>query len=43
MSANQTTSFFFVSVFGSGAYSANESAGTKHLFSGLSHIRKEAI
>ena len=35
-SANQTTSFFFVSGLGSGVYSANESAGTRQRFSGFS-------
>jgi hypothetical protein len=40
LSANQTTSFFLVSGFGSGAYSAKLFAGTKHRFSGLSHIRQ---
>src|SRR5215470_9459991 len=40
LSANQTTSFFFVSGFGSGAYSAKLLAGTRHLFSGLSHMRQ---
>jgi hypothetical protein len=39
-SANQTTSFFFVSGFGSGAYSAKLLAGTRHRFSGLSHTRQ---
>src|SRR5690348_14711936 len=39
-SANHTTSFFFVSGFGSGAYSAKLLAGTKHRFSGLSHMRQ---
>jgi hypothetical protein len=38
--ANQTTSFFFVSGFGSGAYSAKLLAGTKQRFSGLSHMRQ---
>jgi hypothetical protein len=38
--ANQTTSFFFVSEFGSGAYSAKLLNGTKHRFSGLSQIRQ---
>ena len=37
---NQTTSFFFVSAFGSGAYSAKEFAGIRHRFSGFSHIRQ---
>jgi hypothetical protein len=40
LSANQTTSFFFVSGFGSGAYSAKLLAGTKHRFSALSHARQ---
>jgi hypothetical protein len=40
LSANQTTSFFLVSGFGSGAYSAKLLAGTKHRFSGLSHMRQ---
>jgi hypothetical protein len=35
-SANQTTSFFFVSGFGSGAYSAKLLNGTRQRFSGLS-------
>ena len=35
-----TTSFFFVSGFGSGAYSAKLLAGTKHRFSGLSQPRQ---
>ena len=39
-SANQTTSFFFVSGFGSGAYSAKLFAGTRHRFSGFSHPRQ---
>src|SRR5262245_1228713 len=38
--ANQTTSLFFVSGFGSGAYSAKLLAGTKHRLSGLSHMRQ---
>jgi hypothetical protein len=38
--ANQTTSFFLVSGFGSGAYSANLLAGTKHRFSRLSQCRQ---
>src|SRR6185437_12501750 len=38
--ANQTTSFFFVSGFGSGAYSAKLFAGTRQRFSGLSHPRQ---
>src|ERR1700738_2998095 len=40
LSANHTTSFFFVSGFGSGAYSAKLLAGTKHRFSGLSQPRQ---
>ena len=40
LSANQTTSFFFVSGFGSGAYSAKLLAGTKHRFSGFSQPRQ---
>jgi adenylate cyclase len=36
LSANQTTSFFLVAGFDSGAYSAKLLAGTKHRFSGLS-------
>src|ERR1700760_814847 len=39
-SANQTTSFFFVSGFGSGAYSAKLLAGTRQRFSGLSQARQ---
>src|ERR1700746_959131 len=39
-SANRTTSFFLVSGFGSGAYSAKLLAGTKHLLSGLSQPRQ---
>jgi len=39
-SANHTTSFFFVSGFGSGAYSAKLLAGTRQRFSALSHARK---
>src|SRR6516162_1062342 len=39
-SANQTTSFFVVTGFMSGAYSAKLLAGTRHRFSGLSHIRQ---
>src|SRR4029077_3155675 len=38
--ANHTTSFFFVSGFGSGAYSAKLLAGTKQRFSGLSPTRQ---
>jgi hypothetical protein len=37
--ANQTTSFFFVSGFGSGAYSAKLLNGTKHRLSGFSQPR----
>jgi hypothetical protein len=37
---NHTTSFFFVSGFSSGAYSAKLFAGTRHRFSGLSHMRQ---
>src|SRR6476469_10929670 len=40
LSANHTTSFFFVSGFGAGAYSAKLLAGTKHRFSGLSQPRQ---
>src|SRR5262252_1404863 len=40
LSANHTTSFFFVTGFMSGAYSAKLFAGTRHRFSGLSHIRQ---
>src|SRR5262249_53804269 len=40
LSANHTTSFFLVSGFGSGAYSAKLLAGTRHRFSGLSHMRQ---
>src|SRR6266404_98223 len=39
-SANHTTSFFLVSGFGYGAYSAKLLAGTKHRFSGLSQPRQ---
>src|ERR1700752_1334393 len=39
-SANHTTSFFLVSGFGSGAYSANELNGTRQRFSGLSQSRQ---
>ena len=39
-SANQTTSFFFISGFGSGAYSAKLFAGTKQRLSGFSHMRQ---
>jgi hypothetical protein len=38
--ANQTTSFFFVSGFGSGAYSAKLFAGTRQRFSGFSQPRQ---
>jgi hypothetical protein len=38
--ANHTTSFFFVSGFGSGAYSAKLLAGTRHRFSGFSQPRQ---
>jgi hypothetical protein len=38
--ANQTTSFFLVSAFSSGAYSAKLLNGTKHRFSGLSQARQ---
>src|SRR6476659_4824860 len=38
--ANQTTSFFFVSGFGSGAYSAKLLAGTRRRFSALSQPRQ---
>jgi hypothetical protein len=40
LSANHTTSFFLVSGFGSGAYSAKLFAGIKQRVSGLSHIRQ---
>ena len=43
LKANQTTSFFLVSGFGSGVYSAKLAkllAGTRHRFSGLSHTRQ---
>jgi hypothetical protein len=40
LSANQTTSFFLVSGFGSGAYSAKLLNGTKRRFSGLSQARQ---
>src|ERR1700721_1508944 len=40
LSANQTTSFFLVSGFGSGAYSAKLLNGPKHGFWGLSHARQ---
>jgi hypothetical protein len=38
--ANQTTSFFLVSGFGSGAYSAKLLNGTKQRFSGFSQPRQ---
>src|ERR1700756_1091011 len=38
--ANHTMSFFFVSGFGSGEYSAKLFAGTRQRFSGLSHPRQ---
>jgi hypothetical protein len=38
--ANHTTSFFLVSGFGSGPYSAKLLAGTRQRFSGLSHMRQ---
>src|SRR6266849_5389782 len=38
--ANQTTSFFFVSGFGSGAYSAKLLAGTRQRLSGFSQLRQ---
>jgi hypothetical protein len=40
LSANQTTSFFLVSGFGSGAYSAKLLAGTRQQSSGLSQARQ---
>src|SRR6266850_4896668 len=40
LSANQTTSCFLVSGFGSGAYSAKLFTGTKQRFSGLSQARQ---
>src|ERR1700726_3639415 len=40
LSAQQTTSFFLVSGFGSGAYSAKLFAGTKHRCSGFSPPRQ---
>src|SRR6188472_4754796 len=40
LSANHTTSFFLVSGFGSGAYSAKLLTGTKQRFSGLSQPRQ---
>src|SRR3954452_21135520 len=39
-SANQTTSFFFVSGFGSGAYSAKLLKGTRQRCSGFSQPRQ---
>jgi hypothetical protein len=39
-SANRTTSFFLVTGFGSGAYSAKLLNGTKQRFSGLSQARQ---
>src|SRR5260370_39082077 len=39
-SANHTTSFFFVSGFGSGADSAKLLNGTRHRFSGFSQPRQ---
>jgi hypothetical protein len=39
-SANQTTSFFLVSGFGSGAYSEKLLAGTRHRFSGFNRPRQ---
>jgi hypothetical protein len=38
--ANQITSFFFVSGFGSGAYSAKLLAGTRQRFSGFNQPRQ---
>ena len=40
LSANQTTSFFLVSGFGSGVYSAKLLAETRQRFSGLSEPRQ---
>jgi hypothetical protein len=40
VSANQTTSFFLVSGFGSGAYSAKLFTGTRQRFSGFSQPRQ---
>src|SRR6202045_3406834 len=40
LSANQTTSFFLVSGFGSGAYSEKLLAGTRHRLSGFSQPRQ---
>jgi hypothetical protein len=39
LSANQTTAFFLVAGFGSGAYSAKLLAGAEHRLSGLSQPR----
>src|SRR5436190_15367854 len=39
-SANQTTSFFLVSGFGSGAYSAKLFTGTRQRFSGFNQPRQ---
>src|SRR5262245_53304915 len=38
--ANHTTSFFLVSGFGAGAYSAKLLAGTKHRCSGVNQMRQ---
>jgi hypothetical protein len=40
LSANQTTSLFLVTGFGSGAYSAKLLAGTLQRFSGFSYMRQ---
>jgi hypothetical protein len=40
LSANQTTAFFLVTWFNSGAYSEKLVAGTKHRFSGFSQPRQ---
>jgi hypothetical protein len=40
LNANQTTSFFFVSGFGSGAYSAKLLNGTRQRFSGFNQPRQ---
>jgi hypothetical protein len=40
LSANQTTSLFLISRFGSGAHSAKLFNGTRHRFSGLSQPRQ---
>jgi hypothetical protein len=40
LSANQTTSLFLVSGFGSGVYSAKLLNGTRHQFSGFSRPRQ---